>query len=78
MGDVKRNLKKGIIDMTGTEKLKEVHEAYENCKKVFEPSEEIIEVSLNIENEDEFEFYRTVHNFFMKQKQMELVKKGVY
>lgn len=64
--------------MGDTGKLKEVHEAYEHCRKVFEPSEEIMRVSLEIEDKDEFEFYRMVHNYFMKKKQMELVEKGVY
>lgn len=64
--------------MSKDEKLKEVHEAYENCKKVFALSSEILEASAKIEDENEYEFYRMVSAFFMQQKQAELIEKGVY
>ena len=60
------------------EKLKEVHDAYEQCKKVFTPGFEIINVAADIEDAEEYEFYRMVHEYFLQKKQKELIEKGVY
>ncbi len=59
-------------------KLKEVHKMYEQCKKVFTPGFEIVNVGADIEDKEEYEFYKLLHEYFMQKKQRELIKKGVY
>lgn len=61
-----------------SKRLKEVHEAYEQCKKVFEPGFVIVNVGSEIKDKEEFEFYRVVHEHFMQKRQTELIEKGVY
>ncbi len=61
-----------------SKKLKEVHKAYELCKKVFEPGLVIVNVSKEIKDKEEFEFYRLLHEHFMQKRQRELIEKGVY
>ena len=64
--------------MAESKKLKEVHKAYEMCRKVFLPSAEIMNVAVEIQDEEEYEFYKLVHEFFLQKKQRELIEKGVY
>ena len=64
--------------MAKTEKTKEIHEAYENCKKVFEPSFALSEEVNNISDIEEKNFYILLHDFFLQQKQKESINKGVY
>lgn len=61
-----------------TEKTKEIHRMYEECKKVFEPSISLLDELPNIEEGDEREFYVTLLNFFTQQKQRETIKKGIF
>lgn len=64
--------------MEESKKLKEVHKAYERCKKVFAPGFEIVNVGAEIKDKEEYEFYKLLHEYFMQKKQRELIKKGVY
>lgn len=61
-----------------TKKTKEIHKMYEECQKVFEPSAELLDEISNIENETEKLFYITLCDFFMQQKQKELIENGIY
>lgn len=64
--------------MEESKKLKEVHKAYEQCKKVFAPGFEIVNVGAEIKDKEEYEFYKLLHEYFMQKKQREPIKKGVY
>ncbi len=61
-----------------TEKTREIHKTYEECQKVFEPSVTLLDEMSNIEDETEKEFYVTLRNFFMQQKQKEIIAKGIF
>ncbi|MCD8396191.1 MAG: hypothetical protein LUD12_03215 [Lachnospiraceae bacterium] len=56
-----------------TEKTREIHEAYLLCQKTFEPSIELLDESTNITDTEELRFFRTMSNFFMQQKQREII-----
>lgn len=56
-----------------TEKTREIHEAYLLCQKTFEPSIELLDESINITDTEELRFFRTMSNFFMQQKQREII-----
>lgn len=64
--------------MVVTEKTKQIHKIYEECKKVFEPSAELLDEILNIKDEQEKMFYVALRDFFMQQKQKEIVDKGIF
>ena len=61
-----------------TNKTKEIHELYKQCKKVFEPSLRLSEEYSNIKDDDEKEFYIKMQDLFTQQKQREIIKKGVF
>lgn len=58
--------------------LKEVHAAYLNCKEVFEPSCELADLLMEIKDEDERDFYELLFNFFLQQRQREVIENEVY
>lgn len=60
------------------QKKQEIHEAYLNCRKVFEPSFELADVVTEIFDEEEREFYELLYNFFLQKKQKEVVENEVY
>lgn len=59
-------------------KTEQIHKLYEECKKVFEPSVEWSNEIRNIEDEDEKDFYVKVSNFFLQQRQREVIKNERY
>lgn len=59
-----------------TEKTKEVHKLYAECKKVFEPSTTLFGEIVNIEDEAEKEFFYILCNFFLQQGRKETIAKG--
>lgn len=61
-----------------TEKTKQIHKVYEECQKVFEPSVQLLDEFSNIEDEMERMFYLTLCDFFMQQKQKEVIAKGIF
>lgn len=64
--------------MEEIKKIDEVHRAYEICKEVFSPKAGIIEAGSEIEDREEYEFYKMVHEFFFQKRQKELIAKGIY
>lgn len=58
--------------------LKDIHAAYLNCKEVFKPSFELGRQLTEIEDKDERDFYELLYNFFLQQRQREVIEKGVY
>ena len=63
---------------TTTEAAKNMHEAYLKCKTVFDPKLETINDMVDFENEEEAFFYKTVSDFFIQRKQMEIIKQERY
>ena len=59
-------------------KIDEGHRAYEICKEVFSPTVGIIEVGSEIEDKEEYEFYKMAHECFFQKRQKELIAKGIY
>jgi len=59
-------------------KTKQLHEVYEESKKMVDSALGTENEFSSIEDEKEKEFYLALRDFFMKQKQRELIKKGVY
>lgn len=64
--------------MEEMKKIDEVHKAYEICKEVFSPTVGIIEAGSEIEDKEEYEFYKMAHEFFFQKRQKELIAKGIY
>ncbi len=58
-----------------TEKSKEIHEVYERCKEVFKPTLELRHEYLNLEDEEEKEFFLLVADFFLQKGQLEIISK---
>lgn len=58
--------------------LKEIHAAYLNCKEVFEPSFELGRQLTEIEDKDERAFYELLYNFFLQQRQREVIENESY
>lgn len=67
---------KGAVGMT--DKTVEIHEVYEQCKKVFNPSLDLLDELGNIEDKDEKMFYHLMTNFFMQKKQKQMIEDKVY
>lgn len=61
--------------MQDMDAAKKIHEAYLQCKETFDPSRILVNASVNIDNEEESLFFRTVSNFFIQQKQKEVIKR---
>ncbi|MBO5088308.1 MAG: hypothetical protein J6C01_06500 [Lachnospiraceae bacterium] len=59
--------------MTLTESFKEF---YKVCKEM--DIEDTVEVALNAESEEEQEFVELISNFFMQQRQKEVIAKGLF
>ena len=59
--------------MTLTESFKEF---YKVCKEM--DIEDTVEVALNAESEEEQEFVELISNFFMQQRQKEVISKGLF
>ena len=63
--------------MEEMKKIDEVHKAYEICKEVFSPTVGIIEAGSEIEDKEEYEFYKWRMSSF-PERQKELIAKGIY
>lgn len=61
-----------------SKKSSEIHEVYEQCKEIFAPSTDLFDEVSNISDKDEKMFYEILTNFFLQQKQKEIVKRGVF
>ncbi len=59
--------------MTLTESFKEF---YKVCQEM--NIEDTVEVALNAESEEEQEFVELISNFFMQQRQKEVIAKGLF
>ncbi|MBQ9983562.1 MAG: hypothetical protein IJP29_03150 [Lachnospiraceae bacterium] len=59
--------------MTLTESFKEF---YKVCKEM--DIEDTVEVALNAESKEEQEFVELISNFFMQQRQKEVIAKGLF
>lgn len=59
-------------------KTKRLHKVYEESKKMIDSTMGTENEFSSFEDEMEKEFYIALRDFFMKQKQKELIKKGVY
>lgn len=59
--------------MTLTESFKEF---YKVCQEM--NIEDTVEVALNAESEEEQEFVELISNFFMQQRQKEVISKGLF
>lgn len=59
--------------MTLTESFKEF---YKVCQEM--NIEDIVEVTLNAESEEEQEFVELISNFFMQQRQKEVIAQGKF
>lgn len=73
--------------MSNKKKVKELQQAYELCKKIFCTGTGIMEVGVDFALEDQekhkldqekYEFFCIVYEYFAKKKQKELIEKGVY
>lgn len=60
------------------DRIKQIHKMYEESKKLVEASMGKIDELSEIENISEREFYIVMHDFFMQQKQKELIEKGIF
>lgn len=58
---------------TSVEAAKNMHKAYLHCKIAFDPKFAQINDTVSFENEEEEFFYKTVSDFFIKRKQMEVM-----
>ncbi|MCD7715845.1 MAG: hypothetical protein LUI39_05275 [Lachnospiraceae bacterium] len=54
---------------------KRIHDAYLQCKNTFDPGDALINDAVTIKNEEENLFYRLVSDFFIQQKQKEIINK---
>lgn len=61
-----------------TETTIKIHELYEECKVVFEPSTDLLKEVSNFEDKDERNFYALLCDFFLQQKQREAIEKGIF
>ncbi len=59
-----------------TEKTGAIHEAYLLCQKTFDPSIELLDESTNITDTEELRFFRTMSDFFIQQKQKQIIKEA--
>lgn len=57
---------------------KQIHKIYEESQKLVEESMGKMNELSEIEDTSEKEFYVAMRNFFMQQKQKELIKKGLF
>lgn len=57
---------------------KQTHKIYEESKKLVETSMGKMNELSEIEDTSEREFYVAIRNFFMQQKQKELIKEGIF
>ncbi|MCD7883158.1 MAG: hypothetical protein LUI87_05570 [Lachnospiraceae bacterium] len=54
---------------------KRIHDAYLQCKTIFNPEEALLNDTVKIEDEEENLFYCIVSDFFIQQKQKEMIKR---
>ncbi len=57
-----------MVDMSQS-----IHEVYMDAQKVFEPSRDLLKQTKNIKDEEELRFYRVMTDFFIQQKQKEVI-----
>lgn len=50
-----------------------IHKAYLMCKETFDPREMPVHDEIEIEDEEELNFYHIVSDFFLQQKQKEVI-----
>lgn len=61
------------MEYTSAEAAKNMHEAYLQCKAAFNPGFALVNDTVFFESEEEEFFYKTVSDFFIKIKQMEVI-----
>jgi len=64
--------------MEATEKTRQIHEAYLNCKEIFEPDLELLDEVFRIEDEEERMFYNTLCQFFPEKGKRLWLKTGFF
>ena len=72
---INESLKKVVVENTP---CSNIHDAYRCCQDMIECYMGADEEFSGIENENEREFYLTIRDLFMKQKQRKLVENEVY
>lgn len=50
-----------------------IHEAYIQCKETFAPEMVFLNNEIDIKDEEEGLFYRTVKDFFLQQRQKKII-----
>lgn len=60
------------------EAARRIHEAYLQCKATFNPNLESINVMVSFDDEEEAFFYKTVSDFFIQRRQLEIIKRNSY
>ena len=55
-----------------------MHEAYLQCKTVFDPRYLMVNNRVDFKSEEEEFFYKIVGDFFLQRKQMEIIKQEKY
>lgn len=60
------------------EATKNMHEAYLQCKTVFDPKHLMVNNRIDFKSEEEEFFYKIVGDFFLQRKQMEIIKQEKY
>lgn len=63
---------------TSIDAAKNMHEAYLQCKTAFHPGFAQVNDTVSFESEEEEFFYKTVSDFFIKRKQMEVINQQNY
>lgn len=57
---------------------KKLHTIYEESQKIVAESMGTVDEFSNIEDKAELEFYLTVKDFVMQQRQKEVIRKGIF
>ena len=58
--------------------MQEIHDIYMQCKDVFKPSTELMDLISEFEDEKEREFYKILCDFFLQKKQEEVIRAGLF
>ena len=69
---------KKTMNYTIEEAAKNMHEAYLQCKTVFDPIHLMVNNRVDFKSEEEEFFYKIVGDFFLQRKQMEIIRENKY
>ncbi len=64
-----------MVQSNRMETAQKIHEAYMQCKEIFDPGKILMNVAVNINDEEEDLFFRTVSDFFIQQRQKEVINR---